>query len=281
MSWIAARAIELVRRALPLLVLLWVFGASQPASAGFQIHIVYDVGWTPSQRAIFESSKNFWQQQLGSYQAGIALTGPIIDATTFTEGVGGVLGSAGPTDVIEEAGFWLTSRGLMQFDTADLGFLESQGFLDEVIQHEMAHVLGFGTLWTANNLYVPDSGQYLGGAGLAAYRQEFVGQAQATFVPVELGGGGGTSNSHWDEVDAGAGLTGRVTSSGRDMTFELMTGWLNTNQSAFVSQTTLGQFRDLGFVAPIQAVPEPSALVLMGLGVFAGSVRRWSSKSTR
>ena len=45
-------------------------------------------------------------------------------------------------------------------------------------------------------------------------------------MPVELGGGSGTANGHWDEVEDGADPTGFVSNiTGRDFEFELMTGW--------------------------------------------------------
>ena len=36
---------------------------------------------------------------------------------------------------------------MMEFDVADMDLLESDGTLKPVILHEMAHVLGIGTLW--------------------------------------------------------------------------------------------------------------------------------------
>ena len=38
--------------------------------------------------------------------------------------------------------------GVTQFDIFDLDFLESSELLDDVILHEIAHVLGFASLWS-------------------------------------------------------------------------------------------------------------------------------------
>jgi hypothetical protein len=149
----------------------------------------------------------------------------------------------------------------MQFDTADLNQMEANGTLSSVILHEMAHVMGFGTLWELNNVYVDGTGRYTGANALAAYRTEF-NQPGATFVPVELGGGSGTANGHWDEVDNGAGNTGRVSALG-DIRFELMTGWLNT--PSYISETTVQSFVDIGFVT---AVPEPTTLLSLASGAL-------------
>jgi hypothetical protein len=40
----------------------------------------------------------------------------------------------------------------MSFDTADLDRMEADGCLQDVILHEMGHVLGFGTLWSLMDL---------------------------------------------------------------------------------------------------------------------------------
>ena len=136
----------------------------------------------------------------------------------------------------------------------------------------MAHVIGFGTLWTFNGLYVDNSGKYTGAHGLASYKTEF-GNALATFVPVELGGGGGTANGHWNEVNNGAGLTGIVDGQGRDMQRELMTGWLNS--ATFVSQTTAAQFRDLGYNVNLLAVPEPGSWALLLVGMPLAGIAAW------
>jgi hypothetical protein len=45
----------------------------------------------------------------------------------------------------------------MQFDTADLASMQANGTLNDVITHEMGHVLGIGTIWTAKGVL---SGSY-------------------------------------------------------------------------------------------------------------------------
>ena len=50
------------------------------------------------------------------------------------------------------AGSLLIIRGIMKFDTADVAGLLAQGLFDEVVMHEMGHVLGFTpALWNRNN----------------------------------------------------------------------------------------------------------------------------------
>ncbi len=240
---------------------------TQNAHAAFTINLSFLGGLTVSQQSIFNTAKATWESLITGYQPGISITGVTISAEgAAIDGVGGILGSAGPTFGVNQGGFLLATQGAMQFDSADLGALETGGSLSAVILHEMAHVLGFGTLWTQNGVYTNGTGQFTGANALAAYKTEF-NQPLATFVPVELGGGGGTANGHWDEVDGGAGNTGIVDTQGRDKSRELMTGWLNS--PAYISNTTVMSFRDIGFTTVNlgAAAPEPGTFGLLGLGL--------------
>lgn len=177
------------------------------------------------------------------------------------DGVGNVLGSAGPKELVQDASnFILATDGTMTFDSADVDGLFSGGQWEPVILHEMAHVLGFGSLWTNNGVYVTGSGEFTGANATQAWQTEF---GQAGTPDVELGGGSGTANGHWNEGDGG-GLTGIKDSLNRDMRDELMTGWLNPNP--FISNMTVASFRDIGFTT-ITAVPEPSSMILVCLGM--------------
>jgi hypothetical protein len=245
------------------------------AQANFAIHLSFN-GLSSVQQSYFIAAENFWTSAITGYQpvAGnlngisIAAKGAAID------GVGGVLGSAGPDTAYYRGNEFYTATGSMTFDTADIDALIAQGSFGDVILHEMAHVIGFGTLWGYNGVYVNNSGQFTGSYALSTYRIEF-NQPTATFVPVELGGSAGTANSHWNEVDGGSANTGITDASGRDFKNELMTGWLNT--PAYVSQTTIASFADIGYTVNLAAtVPEPDTLWLWlaGAPLLALAARR-------
>lgn len=254
--------------------------ASLPAHAAFEIQVNYT--GDAQYASVFTEAANAWESLLSGYQDGLVVT-PIgnssyqfgqtlstvyIDASVVAiDGAGGILGQAGPTGlVLDASNFLLSTNGAMQFDSADVANLNANGSFAAVIKHEMAHVLGFGTLWTSNGVYVTNSGEFTGSHATAAWQAEF---GQSGTPDVELGGGGGTKNSHWNEVDGGAGLTGIVDAQGRDMRDELMTGWLNPN--SFISQTTVASFVDIGFVAT--PVPEPATYALFGLGALLVAAR--------
>jgi hypothetical protein len=108
--------------------------------------------------------------------------------------------------------YLLTATGTMQFDSADAATMYNAGTLDDVILHEMGHVIGLGTLWTYTgyqNMYTSGSGRYNGALGNSAYARELT-SPPTTYIPVELGGGAGTANGHWDEVNGGACCTSKL-----------------------------------------------------------------------
>ncbi len=229
-------------------------------------------GLTSEQEDYFTAAADFWESIITGYDSKVTsnvISGITIAASASAiDGVNSTLGSAGPTSIWGgrgSGGYALAKTGTMQFDTADIANMIGNGTFTAVVEHEMAHALGFGTLWEANNLYNADSGQYTGSYGLAAYKSEF-SQASAAYVPVELEGGSGTANGHWNESLNGSGNIGIVSANGKDMRYELMTGWLNS--PTFLSNTTIQSFRDLGYIV----VPLPGAawLFISSLMLLSG-----------
>jgi hypothetical protein len=156
----------------------------------------------------------------------------VIDASITTiDGVGGILGQAGPDSFRDVTD--LPSHGIMQFDTADVATMYANGTWTDVILHEMGHVLGIGILWDTAYLDLIDaSGDYIGSHGLAEYRK-LSHDPTATSVPIEHDGGSGTAGAHWDE-----------------QTFdnELMTGYIESAGTKMpISRMTIGALQDMGY----------------------------------
>jgi hypothetical protein len=199
-----------------------------------------------------------------------------------------VLGSAGPTFGNFGGSFVETTEGDMTFDTADLDTIVAAGDFEQVIRHEIGHILGFGTLWGVNGVYTSDTGQYAGTAALAAFQIEF-NQPDATYVPVELDGGSGTANGHWNmgvflgesEVldsrdDPGDTIIYTSVNNGLSLDNELMTGFLTGD--AWLSNTTLQSFYDIGYTVDDlmgSPLPEPASFaLLMAIGSGFTVLRR-------
>jgi hypothetical protein len=154
------------------------------------------------------------------------------------DGRGKVLAQSGPCYIRQNGtkDDYRTSIGVMKFDTADVASLEASGSLQDVITHEMLHVLGFGSFWdtTAANLlinYGPNV-SYIGAGGIAGCKSLGGLNTCATSVPVEgTAGGDGTINSHWRESVFGN---------------ELMTGFINAGKNP-LSIMTVRSLEDLGY----------------------------------
>jgi hypothetical protein len=211
--------------------------APPPGAGGFTITVRFanPSGLTTSQQDVFAQAAARWEEiivgdlpDVVDPETGETIDDVLIDASGENiDGEGGVLGQAGPTE-FRPGATGLPWKGVMQFDSADLAALEEDGSLVDVIIHEMAHVLGFGTAWQRQSLV--EGAEFVGTNAVREYNSIF-GQA-ATGVPLETEGGAGTAGGHWSKDLFGP---------------ELMTGFLSPGVTRPISRVTVGQFQDLGY----------------------------------
>jgi hypothetical protein len=219
--------------------------------SNFTIQLQYLTAASPAYQNTFNLAKARWEQaitgDLGTLNANFTtdpfcgnqtLNTSINDILIFVQldsidGPGQILGQAGPCYSRGSGAFPnLISIGIMTFDTFDLAGLAAQGELNDVILHEMGHVLGFGTLWDQSPFFLVDAltkTQFNGVNAKAAYTGSNGGSG--LFVPVEDNGGAGTAGSHWEES---------IFQS------EVMTGFITGTVRPF-SLTTLQSMADLGY----------------------------------
>ena len=128
------------------------------------------------------------------------------------DGVGGAVGVAGPCHVRSISyGFGAIvstpTVGALILDEADVSQLESRGLLLSVVTHEIAHVLGFGTIWDIREWLrdpslprSPDADtHFIGPVTIPAFDAVGGGGYAGARVPVENGAEQGSADTHWRE----------------------------------------------------------------------------------
>jgi hypothetical protein len=164
------------------------------------------------------------------------------------DGPGKTLGEAGPCYIRSDNS--LPVLGHLKLDTGDLQQMETWGTLDNVVLHEIGHILGIGTLWTAKNLIAgagTNDPQFLGVRGNVAFRGM---GGTTTNAPIENTGEEGTRDGHWRESIFGN---------------ELMTGYINAGANP-ISTLTIASLQDIGYGA------NPGAASTYTLGSSSGRV---------
>jgi len=225
--------------------------------AVFDIEIRFNqAGGTAAQRTAFRVAEARWQAVIQGEQPDVQVTASagfcgaadaldeVVDDLLILadivpiDGVGGVLGAAGPCLIRDVSG--LPVLGRMMFDSADLDNLEAGGTLDDVIVHEMGHVLGIGSLWALFGFVADPADQdstaasdpHFTGAGARTAFDQIGGTLYTgKRVPIEDTGGPGTRLVHW-----------------RESVFddELMTGFVNAGSNP-LSLVTIASLEDMGY----------------------------------
>ena len=185
----------------------------------------------------------------------------IVASVREIDGRYGILASAGFCGIRGGEG-GLPFMGAMQFDVDDLERLEENGDMEEVILHEMGHVLGIGTAWRRFGLLanpsLPDNQgadtHFPGPLAIEAFNTaggtEYSGGAK---VPVENRAGRGSGDAHWRESV---------------LDHELMTPYQNSGIPDPLSAITIQSLADLGYTVDV-SLAEPYRLP--GIADIAGT----------
>jgi hypothetical protein len=268
--------------------------ADTGAAGQFTIQVQFygPVTPTPAEVAAFNYAATRWEQMIyrhittatlvtdtaNSCGAGEpALNQTVTDVlilATFAkiDGAGGTLAESSPCFVWEAGGpgAGLPLVGVMMFDTADVGLLVSSGQLNAVVLHEMAHVLGFGTLWDlitwgsadwppvnclqdSSTVPSPLADTYFSCAGGTAFAAaefdslggtKYTGAGQPYGSPLHIPPVENCANSPYTYPNCGEGT---VNSHWRTTVFgnELMVGFLPPAPA--LSAVTVASLQDLGY----------------------------------
>ena len=182
----------------------------------FTIQVRFLGGLTEKQKDAFKGAADRWTRIIIGDLASVTVDGELIDDVLIEaqgsdiDGPGGTLGMAGPRAVRPRNSgktSSIPSKGIMTFDTADLKKMEQNGTLNDVITHEMGHVLGIGKfIWLAKGLLKgagTDNPTFVGKNAMKEFgilQKAVGGSGRPARVPVANVGGQGTRDSHWREA---------------------------------------------------------------------------------
>ncbi len=249
----------------------WTLGLNTDAvaPAAFNVEIRFLGGLSPAQQVAFANAAARWSEIIVGDVPPVMIDGELIDDVlieaqgTPIDGPGNILGQAGPRYIRPSS--HLPIKGIMSFDTADLDRMELDGSLEDVILHEMGHVLGIGTIWSQDflGLLVGEGAidpTFVGASAMREYGQ-LRNQADPangdtpTPVPVANTGGPGTRDGHWREAVFGD---------------ELLTGFLSGAVRP-LSRMSVGCFEDMGYQVDYSSANGytlPSMLRIAEIGLF-------------
>ena len=217
---------------------------------------------TPRQREAVTKAVARWQRAIVGHVQTTHLTAPagecvdniplinedIEDLLLYVQlaaidGPGNIIGQSAPCYVHSSG---LTLMGFLQLDIADLDLMLANGTLDNVVLHEIGHILGIGTLWDFRHNLLTGRGSsnpfFTGAVARDAFA--LTGSPYAgTPVPVENSGGNGTRDSHWRRTVFNT---------------ELMQGFAAVNMP--MSRVTIGSLADLGYSVNLAAADAFSLL---------------------
>lgn len=215
-------------------------------AAGYQIELQFAAGTPASVQTAAQTAKARWESVITGDvpDVGAGSWGSPVDdlrimvSVVSIDGPGGGVARTRPTFVRSDA-TGLPIYGEVQFDTADLSSLIANNILTSTATHEMAHAIGFGSLWQTKGLVgtpTPSDPVFTGTLARAEYRT-LANDPNAAGVPIENEGGTGTIDQHWRRSTFGN---------------ELMNGFIVAGTMP-LSRVSIAMFADLGYTVNMGA----------------------------
>jgi hypothetical protein len=239
------------------------------ATKQYNIDVRFLTAVSAGARAAFDSAEARWERILYGELTSIAITNPVdtcaqVPVPAINETVDDLLifvrldSIDGPLNQLGAAGpcFFRSADsipivGAMRFDTADVATFVGQGLFDEIVMHEMGHVIGVGGLWLLKgqvvNPSLPSSPgvdtHYPRPSSVAAFNSAGgSGYVAGQKVPVDNGAQLGTADAHWRE-----GI----------LDTELMTGFLDGGVANPLSVISIASLLDIGYTRANYAAADP------------------------
>jgi len=198
----------------------------------------------------------------------------------------GVIAACGPTrysDLVTNTASvkFNATKFLLQINTswdssdrADGGPLTASQWVD-VLTHELGHALGIGIFWApkyeASGAVVPVN-NFLSGVSYVNAKNAYnhITGLTRSKIPLEDGGGAGTTSAHWEDDYRASTYTGGLGVNYYGLYDELMVGFFAVNDPTFtfkLSRMTVRTLVDFGYVQVAAGEPDPQ--VVTGLSMSA------------
>lgn len=231
-----------------------------PTAYDLQVRYVGDEA-TPRLREAVQRATSRWSQIIVNDIGSTALTATAGECEPWLPAISETINDLivfvratkidGPNKAVARAGPCYVSGvsrlpivGTLEVDIDDLDTLAQRDLLDNVVLHELGHVLGLGTLWNYRRSLIVGSGTddpfFNGTSARAAFLAVGGAQYQGTPVPVENSGMLGTRDSHW-----------RASVFGN----ELMQGFVQAGGMP-LSAVTIASLADLGYSVSLSAADQ-------------------------
>lgn len=205
------------------------------SSSLFDIKLNFKGKFLDDQKNIFYRAAKRWEKIIRNDLQPININGEHIVGLLISvrsienDGPSGILAQGRPTHLRPDS--LLPAMGEIEIDSADLDL--ASDILQDIAVHEIAHVLGFGTLWELKGLVRQlgtNNPSYIGQNAMREYAN-LLGRNHPVAVPIENNGPVGSRYSHWRESVFGG---------------EIMSTVLDTLPSP-ISRITLAALEDLGY----------------------------------
>ena len=223
-------------------------GIPPSASGQFDIVVNLPAGLTTQSIQAFDDAEARWESIILGDIPDLVVNGVgVIDDLIINinvlpiDGDSNVLGRTGIS--VQRSTSFLPAIATIDIDSADLPTLEQSGALRDVLIHEFAHALGFGTVWSQAGLVAgagTSNPRFLGVQATSEFNRRF--NNSEPNIPVENIGGPGSADAHWRESVFGN---------------EIMSSVLNIGNNP-LSRVTIASMSDLGYQVNLNAADQYS-----------------------
>lgn len=208
--------------------------AAAPHTFDIQVRFLGD-GATPRLREAFSRAAARWSQVIVGDIGSTPLNAPAGECQPWMPAVRETVNDLviyvraaridGPDQIVARASpcyvnaeSKLPMLGFFELDSDDLDALVNRNVLDDVVLHEMGHVLGIGTLWNYKRTLLVGAGTddpyFTGSQARGAFASVGGNGYGGATVPVENSGSAGTRDTHWRTSLFGAELMQGVVQPG-------------------------------------------------------------------